>query len=103
MPTLTSPQSSVPETDRSIVRPDDFDDPCLPDRARILRLLEANDGQLWQSEVVNELDVSKATVSRRLSDLEESSHIERMLFRGQNLVWLKDETPDVLGQPAQYA
>lgn len=103
MPTLTSPQSSLPETDRTIVRPDDLDDPCLPDRVRILRLLEANDGQLWQSEVVDELDVSKATVSRRLSDLEDSSHIERMLFRGQNLVWLKDETPDVLGQPTQYA
>lgn len=99
MPVVSSPQTELPETDRAIDRPDDLDDPCLPDRVRILRLLEANGGRLWQAEVVDALDVSKATVSRRLAELEESTHISRMLFRGQNLIWLQDEAPDAM-EPA---
>lgn len=99
MPVVQSPQTEMPAMDRSIECPDDLDDPCLPDGVRILRLLEANGGRLWQSEVVDVLDVSKATVSRRLSELEDSTHVSRMLFRGQNLVWLRDEEPDLL-EPA---
>ncbi len=99
MPVVQSPQTEMPERDRAIDHPDELDDPSIPDRDRILRLLEANDGRLWQSQLVDTLDSSKATVSRRLSELEDSTHISRMLFRGQNLVWLQDETPDVV-EPA---
>lgn len=97
MSTLTSPQMGVAEGERTITRPDMLDDPCIPDCVRILRLLEANDGQLWQGDVVEHLDVSKATVSRRLAELEDEDEVDRMLFRGKNLVWLSDNTPDILG------
>lgn len=94
MPVVSSPQTELPESDRTIERPAELDDTRLPDRVRILHLLEANDGRLWQTEVVDALDVSKATVSRRLAELEESTHISRMLFRGQNLIWLPDDAPE---------
>lgn len=96
MPSATSPRTMALERDHATDRANDLDAPHLPDHARILRLLEANDGRLWQGEVVAELDVSKATVSRRLSELEDASYVERMLFRGRNLVWLPDATPDVI-------
>lgn len=99
MPAVQSPQTELPDMDRPIEFPEELDDPCLPDRVRILRLLEANGGRVWQAQLVDVLDVSKATVSRRLSELEESTHISRMLFRGRNLVWLREEVPDVM-EPA---
>lgn len=66
------------------------------DAERILAVLADNDGQLPQSELVSELDVSKATISRRLGELEADGYVSRLLFRGQKLVWMADETPAAL-------
>lgn len=63
---------------------------------RILRVLAANDGGVPQQELVSELDVSKATVSRRLSELEDADRVTRLLFRGRKLVWLAETVPTAL-------
>lgn len=71
------------------------------DARRILDLLADNDGSLPQSSIVSELDVSKATVSRRLAELEDAGYISRLLFRGQKLVWMADQTPPALNPGAE--
>lgn len=62
----------------------------------ILDALASNDGGLPQQELVAALDVSKATVSRRLSTLEDEERIIRLLFRGRKLIWLPDRVPAAL-------
>lgn len=61
------------------------------DEDYLLDLIAANGGTLWQSEIVDALDVSKATVSRRLTALEQSDRIDRLLFRGEKIVSLPGE------------
>lgn len=78
------------DVDRTIRTPSTMEDACLPDETRILHLLQANGQPLWQTEIVDALDVSKSTVSRRLTDLEREGHVERLQYRGRNLVWLPE-------------
>jgi len=62
------------------------------DEAYLIDLLAANGGTLWQSEIVDALDVSKATISRRLTTLEQADEIDRLLFRGEKVVYLPETT-----------
>lgn len=55
---------------------------------QILRLLRANDDTLWQTDIVDALDVTKASISRNLSKLEADDRIKRLEFRGEKLVCL---------------
>lgn len=61
------------------------------DQDYLLDLLSANGGTLWQSEIVDALDVSKATIGRRLTALEQADRIDRLLYRGEKIVSLPDE------------
>lgn len=92
MDSLHSLGSGQPVDDRSSTRPE----ASSPEAARILDALDADDGGIRQQELVEVLDVSKATVSRRLMELEEAGAIKRLLFRGQKLVWRADDVPSAL-------
>lgn len=90
VPTKLPPRNSTVEV------PPQLDDPHTPYRDRIIMLLHANDGSLWQRDIVESLDTSKATVSRRLMDLESSEEIDRLEFRGEKIVTLPECTIQLL-------
>ena len=88
--------TKLPPRNQSIDIPAALDDPYESYEERIVHLLRANDGRLWQRDIVDTLDVSKATVSRRLSNLETNGRISRLEFRGEKIVTLPDRTLTVL-------
>ncbi len=59
-------------------------------RRELCRLLEANDGEMYQSAVVEATTWSKSTVSRHLSALEDKGHLERNRQGREKIVRLKD-------------
>lgn len=90
--------TKLPPRNQPIDVPSTLNDPYEPHEERILSLLHANDGRLWQRDIVDALDVSKATVSRRLSELETSERISRLEFRGEKIVTLPDRTIQLLSK-----
>ena len=88
--------TKLPPRNQSIDVPATINDPYEPYEERIVSLLRANDGRLWQRDIVDTLDVSKATVSRRLSDLETNGRISRIEFRGEKIVALPDRAITLL-------
>lgn len=61
-------------------------DPGPARRDPVIELLEANDGRVWQQDVVSELDCSAPSVSRLLSTMEADGEITRYWKRGQKVV-----------------
>lgn len=88
--------TQLPPRNQPIDIPPTLDDPYESHEERILSLLDANDGRLWQREIVRVLDISKATVSRRLADLETRDQITRFEFRGEKVVTLPDRRIELL-------
>lgn len=66
----------------------------LSDRERILQVLEENDGQVKQSAIVEETGWSKATVSRKLTAMEEDGEISRFRIGRENVVTRGEEPAD---------
>jgi len=79
--------SADPIPDPDLLSPEEY----------IRQLLEANGGYMKQSDVVDQVEWSKATVSRRLSSMEEDGLIERTRMGRGKIVTLPDidldETP----------
>jgi len=69
----------------------------LTNEEQVRELLETNDGRMLQSEIVEEADWSKATVSRVLSDMEENGAVTRINLGHGNLVTLPGEEPENAG------
>lgn len=63
-------------------------------KERIVALLDANDGQLRQKQLVEQLDRSKATVSKHLSDLADSGEVVKSPRGRENIVYRPDAVPD---------
>ena len=63
-------------------------DPETERRDRVLGLLEANGGRVWQQDVVAELDCSAASVSRVLCEMETDDEVARYWKHGQKVVAL---------------
>lgn len=63
---------------------------------QILTLLDANDGRMWQQDVVAETGFSAAKVSRLLSELEASGQIARYRKGRQKVVVDPERLPLVL-------
>lgn len=61
----------------------------------VCRALEANGGRLWQQDICERTGWSPTTVSRTLSELEDTGPIVRVQFGRQKLVCLPDSVPDV--------
>lgn len=64
--------------------------PLAPDQ-RVLELLEANDGQMKQAAIVDEVEWSKSKVSRVVSQLHDEGRIEKTPLGRENLVSLPEE------------
>lgn len=67
--------------------------------ARIMTALEREGGWMWQTEVVDEVDLSSSTVSRHLSSLEEDDEIQRVRIRREKVVGLPDSDLEVFQSP----
>lgn len=84
------------------VGPGDLDGAGPPDGGRevrssterILRAVEDHEGQVQQARIVSELDLSPATVSRRLTDLEAEGRVVRYRVGRGKVVCLPDEVPE---------
>lgn len=63
-----------------------IDPELLSPEQYVHRLLEANDGQMKQSDIVDETDWSKAKVSRTLSRMEDDDAIQRVRIGRGNVV-----------------
>lgn len=61
---------------------------------QILRLLEDNDGRLTQSDIGTAVEWSKATVSRKLCELESAGEITRYQIGREKIVFLPGAEPD---------
>jgi len=76
---------------------EDRDGP-LSTEERILLILQQS-GRTRQSELVERLDWSKATVSRRLSRMEEAGHVSRLTVGREKIVALPE---DGFGTPPSF-
>ncbi|MDY6818423.1 MAG: binary toxin-like calcium binding domain-containing protein [Halobacteriales archaeon] len=66
----------------------------LTNEDRVVALLEDHGGRLEQSEIVEETEWSKATVSRILSRMEEAEQIEKISVGRGNIIALPDAAPE---------
>lgn len=62
----------------------------LTDEQRILRLLEAHDGEMWQKEIVAEMSWSEPKTGQVLADLEDAGELHRLRIGAENLVSFDD-------------
>lgn len=70
------------------------DDVYLFPEERVLVLLDDRDGRMWQGDVVDETDFSKATVSRLLTAMETDGTISRHWRYGAKVVTLPGMGPE---------
>ncbi|MFB6299692.1 MAG: binary toxin-like calcium binding domain-containing protein [Halobacteriales archaeon] len=66
----------------------------LTNEDRVLALLEEHGGRLQQSDIVDETEWSKATVSRILSRMEDADQIEKISVGRGNIIALPDAAPE---------
>lgn len=64
--------------------------------AQVLALLEANDGRMYQQDVIAETGYSAGTVSRVLSELEDDGRIARLRKGRKKIVVDPDLLPSAL-------
>lgn len=65
------------------------------DEARVLTLLDANNGRLKQSRVVEETEWSKSKVSMLLSDMHEAGTVTKLRLGRENIICLDGEEPEL--------
>ena len=63
------------------------------DREYVIELLEANDGRMKQSAIVDTVDWSKAKVSRLLADLEDEGDVVKIRLGRENLICRPGQEP----------
>lgn len=68
-------------------------DLMFSDRDRILLLIERHGGRIRQQRIVEQVEWSKAKVSRLLSDLEEEGIVRKVRLGRENLVCLESRDP----------
>jgi uncharacterized membrane protein len=73
-------------------------DRVLSDRETLVTLIEQNGGRMKQVQIVGRVRWSKAKVSRLLRELEGEGRIRRIRFGRENLVYLAEHEPGVLGR-----
>lgn len=66
----------------------------LPKHHRISRLLEDSGGRIYQRDLVESTDWSKATVSRTLREMEQSGAVVRLQVGKQKVVCDHQHVPD---------
>jgi hypothetical protein len=69
-------------------------DALVTDAERTLRMLEAEGGQMKQSEIVDSTSWSKAKVSRLLSRMDDEGDVVKVSLGRENLICLPEQTPE---------
>ena len=69
----------------------------VPPRERLLGLLERNDGRMRQSDIVEAVEWSESTVSRKLGALESSGEVTRYRIGRGKIVVLPGAEPECMG------
>nr|WP_233340415.1 helix-turn-helix domain-containing protein [Haloprofundus sp. MHR1] len=92
---LSAPNGIEREVEPSLAEPES----TLSDEERILQLLEAHDGQMRQVEIVEEVEWSKAKVSRLLSQLDEDGEITKLRLGRENLICTRGCEPEASRSP----
>lgn len=89
--TVTDPDSHV-DTDADVPE-------LLSDEEHVVRLLEANDGQLGQSEIVALTPWSKSKVSRLLTRMDDRNEVVKISTGRNNVIFVPGEEPAGLKPP----
>jgi hypothetical protein len=71
----------------------------ISDEERIIQLLEDHDGQMRQVAIVDEVEWSKAKVSRLLSKLDKDGEITKLRLGRENLICLRGCEPEASRSP----
>jgi uncharacterized membrane protein len=71
----------------------------VTDDQHVVKLLEAHDGRMKQTTIVDETDWSKSKVSMLLSDMEENGEISKLRVGRENIISLAGSEPDAAGSP----
>ena len=69
----------------------------VPPRERIIGLIERNGGRMKQGEIVEAVEWSESTVSRKLGTLESAGAITRYRIGRGKIVFLPGAEPDCVG------
>ncbi|WP_228546427.1 helix-turn-helix transcriptional regulator [Halegenticoccus tardaugens] len=91
--------SGVRATPRSIDAPISERERVPTDKDRIRQLVEDHDGRVKQSQIVEQVDWSKAKVSRLLSKLDEEGEITKLRIGRENLICLRGREPPASRSP----
>ncbi|WP_224338500.1 helix-turn-helix transcriptional regulator [Haloprofundus halobius] len=92
---LSAPTGLEREVEPSLVDPE----PTPTDEECIMRLLEEHDGQMRQVAIVEEVEWSKAKVSRLLSRLDEEGEITKLRLGRENLICIRGCEPEASRSP----
>lgn len=68
-------------------------DGTIFDDERVVQLLSAHDGKMWQGEIVAETGWSESKTSRTLSAMEQDGKISRCRVGREKLVYLPGQAP----------
>jgi DNA-binding transcriptional ArsR family regulator len=62
----------------------------VPPQKRVLRLLDGRGDWMWQTNVVDDLDLSASTVSRHVSSLEDQGRVKRVSIGRHKVIGTPD-------------
>lgn len=78
----------------------DLDVQSAQDRSQqILETVRRHDGRVRQKQIVEEVDLSEASVSRYITALESSGDVSKLRIGRENLVFLDEENPAMADSP----
>lgn len=92
---LSTPHGIGREIEPSLVEPES----TPTDEERIMQLLDTHDGQMRQVAIVEEVEWSKAKVSRLLSQLDDEGKITKLRLGRENLICTRGCEPEASRSP----
>ncbi|KTG07809.1 hypothetical protein AUR64_01915 [Haloprofundus marisrubri] len=92
---LSAPHGIEREVEPSLAEPESKP----TDEERIMKLLETHDGQMRQVAIVEEVEWSKAKVSRLLSQLDDEGKITKLRLGRENLICTRGCEPEASRSP----
>jgi hypothetical protein len=72
---------------------------AVTDETHVLALLEANNGRVRQTHIVEETDWSESKVSAVLSEMDEAGRITKLRLGRENVICLDGEEPELATPP----
>lgn len=84
---------------KPVIATDGIGETLVSDTDEVHDLLEANDGRMRQTEIVDETGWSKAKVSTLLSKMERVDDVTKLRVGRENIVSLPGREPEATGSP----